>query len=152
VVGDGPERDRVRVLADRADIADAVVLRGALPHDGVALELARADVLLAPSRTLADGQAEGLPVVPREALAAGLEVVATRVGGMAEAFPPERRAELVAEGDANALADRLLALHGARGTWERRARRGRAWVAEAFAADAVADRIDAIYTDLGSRA
>jgi glycosyltransferase involved in cell wall biosynthesis len=152
VVGDGPERERVLALAERSGVADAVVLRGALAHDDVALELARADVLVAPSRTLADGQAEGLPVVPREALAAGLEVVATRVGGMAEAFPPERRAELVAEGDAPALADRLLELHGARGAWEQRARRGRAWVAEAFSADAVADRIAGIYTDLGSRA
>ena len=152
VVGDGPERDRVGALARATGVADAVVLRGVLLHDDVARELAHADVLVAASRTLADGQAEGLPVVPREALAAGLEVVATRVGGMAEAFPPERRSELVAEGDPDALADRLLALHGARGAWEQRARRGRAWVAEAFAADMVADRIDAIYTDLGSRA
>jgi colanic acid/amylovoran biosynthesis glycosyltransferase len=152
VVGDGPERERVSALVAGAGLEDAVALRGALPHDAVARELARADVLVAPSRTLADGQAEGLPVVPREALAAGLEIVATRVGGMAEAFPPERRSELVAEGDADALAERLLALHAARGSWEQRARRGREWVAKAFNADAVADRLDRTYTDLGDRA
>ena len=114
--------------------------------------LAQADVVVAPSRTLPDGQAEGLPVVPREAFATGLEVVATRVGGMAEAFPPERRAELVGEGDAAALAERVLALVATRETWAPRADRARAWVAEAFDADVVAARLDRIYTELGGRA
>ena len=77
---------------------------------------------------------------------------ATHVGGMEEAFPPERRAELVGEGDAVAIADRVLALHADRGSWAARAARARGWVAEAFDANAVADRLEGIYTELGGRA
>ena len=151
VVGDGPERERVLALgparASRTRSWSAGRSRTTTsPWSSRRRRPRRSE----PHAGRRPGR--GPARVPREALAAGLEVVATRVGGMAEAFPPERRAELVAEGDAHALADRLLELHAARESVGQRARRGRAWVAEAFAADAVADRIDRIYTDLGSRA
>ena len=44
--------------------------------------LRRASIVLVPSRVLANGRSEGTPVVALEALAAGIPVIASRVGGL----------------------------------------------------------------------
>src|SRR5262249_53711689 len=79
---------------------------------------AMARALVVPSR------AESMPYVVLEAIAAGLPIVATRVGGVPEIFGP-RADELVPPGDAAALAlaiDRMLAgpAQAARAAGERR--------------------------------
>ena len=55
--------------------------------------LREASVLVIPSRVLANGRTEGTPLVALEALAAGVPVVASRVGGLADLplvhVPPE---------------------------------------------------------------
>lgn len=55
--------------------------------------LREASVLVIPSRVLPNGRTEGTPIVALEALAAGVPVVASRVGGLAELpivhVPPE---------------------------------------------------------------
>jgi glycosyltransferase involved in cell wall biosynthesis len=53
-------------------------------------------------------QWEGLPVAVMEALALGLPIVATAVGGVAETFTDGVDARLVPPGDAAALADAIL--------------------------------------------
>jgi len=65
--------------------------------------LGAADVLVLPSRT------EGLPLALLEAMAAGIPVVATRVGGMPEALHEGRCGRLVPPDDPGALRDALRA-------------------------------------------
>jgi colanic acid/amylovoran biosynthesis glycosyltransferase len=78
------------------------------------------------------GQAEGLSNVIKEALATGLQVVATRNGGIPEVVPPQLRDELAPENDAGALAERIDALLDDRHAWGERARLGREWVEQSF--------------------
>ncbi len=76
IAGDGPERARLEVLARRRG--------GAVRFVGVVDEAQRmslfteADVLFATSAHDPDGATEGYPVAPREALAHGVVVIATR--------------------------------------------------------------------------
>jgi len=93
VVGDGPLRDRV---------PSAI---GFVPPAEVGAYLERAAVVVCPSRR------EGYGVVAREAMAHGRPVVATRVGGLAEAVVDGETGLLVAPGDVAALRaalERLL--------------------------------------------
>ena len=72
VVGDGPERNMLESLATRA----SVPVRFCGYHEDVSGFLAAADVFVQPSRS------EGLPFSLLEAMAHGLPVVCSDVGGM----------------------------------------------------------------------
>ncbi|MDN4174401.1 glycosyltransferase [Nocardioides sp. SOB77] len=96
LVGAGPDR---RELERRAADLDGVLLAGG--RTDVPLWLAAADVAVAPSRW------EGMPLVPLEAMACGRSVVATAIPGIVEAVPDDA-GQLVAPGDAEALADALV--------------------------------------------
>ena len=52
-------------------------------------------------------RAESLPYVVLEAAAAGVPMIATRVGGIPEIFGPTAEPALVAPGDPHALADAI---------------------------------------------
>ena len=98
IVGDGPDRQALVEAASRANLASAVRFTGAMPARG-AFALGRAMVI--PSR------AESFPYIVLEAVAAGLPIIASRVGGIAEALDPSA---LVPPGDAAALAASIIAL------------------------------------------
>jgi len=108
--------------------------------------LARATVVVTPSRTAADGNSESLLLVNLEAQAVGRPVVSTRHGGIPSAVTDDT-AVLVPEGDADELASALAALlldpDRARGM-------GAAGPAQAalFEAGACAARVDALYAEL----
>lgn len=87
IVGGGPEQDRVRRLVAELGLSTSVHLLGRL--DDVADVLATADCLLLTSDW------EGCPLAVLEAMAAGVPVVSTSVGGVPE---------LVADGETGLLA------------------------------------------------
>jgi glycosyltransferase involved in cell wall biosynthesis len=102
VVGDGPERPELE--SRHAELAlDGRVRLGGERGDVPEL-LARADVVVLSSRS------EGLPVSVIEAMAAGLPVVASSVGGLPELVADGETGILVPAGDAVALADALARL------------------------------------------
>jgi glycosyltransferase involved in cell wall biosynthesis len=148
VVGGGPGLEGSRALAEEAGVSARVAFHGEVSRAAVLRALRAADVLVAPSRTMPSGQAEGLGNVIKEALAVGLQVVATRNGGIPEAVPPALLDELVPESDADALAQRLAALIGDRRAWDERAKVGRQWVEQTFDWTRLAPRITAVYDDL----
>ncbi|TFV58573.1 glycosyltransferase family 1 protein [Geodermatophilus sp. DF01-2] len=111
VVGDGPDRDRVRQLAAASPRADRVTLSGFVEHPAVPAVLASLDVLVLPSAY------EEMGSVLTEAMASGLPVVASDVGGIPEVVRGGVTGLLVPPGDVDALAaalDRLAADPGLR--------------------------------------
>jgi glycosyltransferase involved in cell wall biosynthesis len=78
IAGDGPER----AALERAARGTDVEFLGAVDTAHRDQLLQRAAILIAPSRRLANGRTEGTPLVALEALAAGVPVVASRVGGL----------------------------------------------------------------------
>lgn len=103
----------------------------------VPLWLAAADVFCLPSRS------EGMPVSVMEALAAGLPVVATTVGGIPEQLEEGVNGLLVPPGDAGALAQALRAALDRE--WDEAAIRA---TSERFWWSRLAPRLAALYEDL----
>ena len=142
-VGQGPEETETRQLRDDLGLADRVTLTGF--RDDAVRVMGACDVF-----TLAS-QWEGLPVALMEALALGLPVVATNVGGVGEEMRDGVDALLVPPRDPAALADgierlvidpllrdRLSAAASAR--------------ASDFDVRRAVDRIEAVYRNLASEA
>jgi glycosyltransferase involved in cell wall biosynthesis len=100
VIGDGPETPRLGALAAELGIGERVQLLGL--RDDVAEVLQAADVFVHPAVW---GEAFGLTIA--EAMAAGLPVVASRVGGIPELVTHGETGLLVPPGDAGALAGAL---------------------------------------------
>lgn len=80
LLGAGPQRARLRELGRRLKIN--LEMPGVVPPAEVAGALGRAQVCVIPSRQLAGGRTEGFPVVAVEALARGVPVIASAVGGL----------------------------------------------------------------------
>jgi glycosyltransferase involved in cell wall biosynthesis len=109
LVGEGPERGRLEELCRKFCLNDCVTLAG--QQNDVSAYYSIADAFVLPSHS------EGCPNVLLEAMAAGVPVVATAVGGIPEIATDGRDALLVKQGDAQALAAataRLLQDHGLR--------------------------------------
>jgi glycosyltransferase involved in cell wall biosynthesis len=107
----------------------------------------RAELLREASIFVLSSTSEGLPMALLEAMAYGLAIVATAVGGVPDAVEDGRQALVVAPGDAIALADALGRLAGDSDLRERLGDGARERAAD-FSAEKVADRVDAMYRNL----
>lgn len=142
VVGDGPERGAGERLAAELRIAESVIWAG--HRRDVARLLAGADLFVLP--TISDA----FPTVLLEALASGVAVVASRVGGVPE-IVTEATGRLVPAGDALALAEAVRDALGDR-SWRRAAgERGRVRAREEFSTDVWMHRLLQIYAAALSR-
>jgi len=97
VIGDGPERPKLEILARRLGLGDRVTFRGYVPDPAAILP--DFDILLLSSNY------EGVPAVLLEALAARLPIIATNCSrSMATLLQHGLLGELVPVGDERALA------------------------------------------------
>ena len=100
IAGDGPCMTDLRELVKNLDVEKQVHLLGQVRN--IPALLAHASLFLLPSRT------EGISLTLLEAMASGLPVVTTRVGGNPEVVAEGITGWLVPPGDPSALADKLL--------------------------------------------
>ena len=118
MIGDGPTRQSLEQAIVRLGLTETVKLMGPVPQEHVRQHLDRAHVMVVSSFM------EGVPVVLMEAMASGLGIVATAVGGVPELVEHGVSGFVVPPGCADAIAgaidryatDRsLCARHGAAG-------------------------------------
>lgn len=124
LAGEGEERGALERRISERGLADRVRLLGR--REDVGDLLAGADLFVLPAHR------EGLGVAALEAMAAGRPVVATRVGGLADAVVEGRTGLLVPPGDAAALAAAIERLVEDRALRERLGAAGPSRVAEGF--------------------
>lgn len=98
VAGSGPERESLQRLAHELGIAEVVRFTGRLDRDEIAALYRDADLLLNPST------ADNMPNSLLEAMASGVPIVSTNVGGVPFLVEHERTALLVPARDADAMA------------------------------------------------
>jgi glycosyltransferase involved in cell wall biosynthesis len=142
VLGDGPLRAEAEARAAAGGIAGRVHWLGGVPK---AAQYFRAfDVFVLSSRT------EGTPIVLLEAMAAGVPVVATRVGGVPDVLDAEA-AVLVPPDDPAALATAIRQVLTEPGLSQRLAARAAVRVARDYAVPAWVEQHAAFYQDIRAR-
>lgn len=100
IVGGGPDEAEFRALADKLGIADRIRWEAPMPARNA---FAQGRHIICPSR------AESLPYLVLEAIAAGLPMIATNVGGIPEIFGPHKE-HLIEADNVSLLAQRIRAL------------------------------------------
>lgn len=132
MLGDGPLFDEAKAEVARLGLTDAVTLPGMVTAAQVREAMHQTRIFLQHSVTASNGDVEGLPVAILEAMAAGLPVVSTQHSGIPEAVQDGITGALVAEGDIDGMADRVIDLlnHPTKGAQYGAA--GRKSVAESF--------------------
>ena len=101
ILGDGPLWVAAQNLAIELGLADKVSFHGWVTPEQVQATMAASDILVLPSLS------EGLPLVGVQALAAGLAILGSRVGGISDLVLSGQNGFLVPVNDKSAFADRL---------------------------------------------
>ena len=103
IIGEGPLEETLRAQIAIADVKGCVRLAGPRTQTQIALHLAHATIFVLPCTRDADGGMDNLPTVIMEAMAAGLPVISTPLGGIPEMVEHEVNGELVPERDPAAI-------------------------------------------------
>jgi glycosyltransferase involved in cell wall biosynthesis len=101
IVGDGPDRDRLEAVARDSGAPERFDFRGSLPREEALRLVAGSEAALLTSAW------ENFPHSAVEALAAGVPVVSTAVGGVPEIVTNEINGLLVSSGDVGGVAAAL---------------------------------------------
>lgn len=140
IAGSGPERAPLEALARSLEVDGAVRFTGPLDRAGVADLYRSAHLMLNPSRV------DNMPNALLEALAAGLPVVSTNVGGIPYMVNDGQTAFLCPAGDDRAMAGAALRLLTEPALARRLAEAGQAEV-ERYAWNRVRETLLALYRE-----
>ena len=139
IVGNGPELEQLRARAAEQGIDAAVLFTGAVAPERVPELLGLMDVAAAPYPDVPDFYFSPLKVY--EYMAAGLPVVASRIGQLKDLIVDGRDGALCPPGDAASLCDTLVYLYGDPQMRAQMGRAARAKVLSAHTWESVAQRI-----------
>lgn len=104
IAGSGPAEASLRALVQQLGVADAVTFVGRLDRPGIVALYAQADAMLNPSTV------DNMPNSVLEALACGLPVISTNVGGVPYIVRHGETALLVPPGEPDAMAEAIREL------------------------------------------
>lgn len=111
IVGEGPLRPELEALIKRLGVQRQVRLLGAVPHTAVLQQILQwGEYFVLPSVQDREGVHDVHPNALKEAMAAGLIVLTTRLGGMTEVLTDGVEGFILARADHRLIAQRLQVL------------------------------------------
>jgi glycosyltransferase involved in cell wall biosynthesis len=142
IIGGGPERVELEALAGQLGLNSSVRFLGELPHRAIVHHMLESDVFVRPSRS------EGMGTAFVEAMAFGLPVIGTPVGGIVDVIT-NGETGLVANADQPTdLADKMERLLADQGLAKRLASQAQAWARAHHDVDMIAVRYGELFREL----
>jgi glycosyltransferase involved in cell wall biosynthesis len=136
IVGGGPLGGSLKALAAKLGIAHRVAFIGSVPPESVPGYLRAADVFVRASRS------EGLGSSFLEAMAAGLPIVGTPVGGIVDFLRDGETGLMAPPDDSVGLAEKIAKLDADGALKEKLIARGRSLVQEKYDWDTIAHKFE----------
>ena len=140
IAGDGPSKESLQNLAGKLHIENQVVFAGTCSD--IVRHLQAAAVFVLPSRS------EGMPNAVLEAMACGVPIIATSVGGVPDIIQNGRNGLLIAPDDIRALSSALASLFTDPELAARIGTRARMDAESLFSLDRITDVYLALYQNL----
>ena len=132
LAGDGRLVDEINGLVDSLGLRQEVEFPGFLPEEDLAELYRQASLFALACRISSDGNRDGIPNVILEAMASGLPVVSTAVGGVPEVVKHEENGFLIEPDAPEAFADALESLIKGNDLRKRMGEKGRQLVCQQF--------------------
>jgi glycosyltransferase involved in cell wall biosynthesis len=138
IIGEGPEEGRLRARVASLGLSEQVRMLGF--RDDLLNVFRSLDLFVIPSV-----EGDTIPQVLMQALAMGLPVVSTTVGSIPDVVQDGKTGFVVPPRNADALADRILALLESSTQRAEMGRRGRALVEQEYSLSRMLDRLEDVY-------
>jgi len=139
--GTGPI-EKLKMKCSQLGVENSVVFHGWVSGESKISRILNSDLLILPSYN------EGLPVSVIEAMAAGLPVVCTPVGGVPDIFVDGENGFFFTPGDQNALVERVLQLAQNPDLRLQMGRTNYVKARELFDLEKIINQLDSLYLDL----
>ena len=139
VLGDGEEKNNLALRVTRYALQDNVKFFGTIPYEKIAEYLAQADIFVRPSRS------EGLGTAFLDAMAAGVPIIGTPVGGIPDFLKDGETGLFVRPDDADDLAGKIEHLMKDGALRVLLAENGRRLVEEHYDWNSIEDRVRALF-------
>jgi glycosyltransferase involved in cell wall biosynthesis len=142
IIGTGERAEQYKAMCRELAIEERVSFLGFIEHSRLPPHFSSADLFVLPSRS------ESFGLVLAEAMASGLPVVSTRVGGIPEVVEEGATGLLVPPNDPPALAEAIIELLDDPERMRAMGVRGRERVRQHFTWDKVAERVVGFYQEI----
>jgi len=142
ILGEGSERGKIEKIIKDNKLEESVILTGFVNQDEVPRYLAISNVFIRPSLS------EGLGNSFLEAMAAGLPVIATPVGGIPDFLIDEVNGLFCQPGDPLSIADSLLKMFSDTRLSERVIQNGRAMVIQEYNWESLSEKMRLLFNRL----
>ncbi|VVB89281.1 Trehalose synthase [uncultured archaeon] len=141
IVGDGPERKNLEQIVKRYDLTN-VIFVGTVLNEDMNKFYKKADVFVLPSLR------EGLGVVLLEAMACGIPVIGSNIGGITDIIRNKENGLLVEPENPKDIADKIIMLLSEEKLKQKFSKNGLETVKEKFSWDVVINRFVEVYNSL----
>ncbi len=145
IVGDGPERENLEIMAKREGISSYVIFAGFRSRNDIPEIISAIDISVLSSLR------EGLPLALLESMAMSKPVVATDVGGVSEIVQDEKTGFLIPPRDSDALSDAIIKLLKDKEKANKFGRAGRKYVEQSFSLELMIKKYENLYTQIANK-
>ena len=151
LVGSGPRKDCLVKLTRDLNLENNVVFIEQVPQDELLKYYYLADIFVLPSIVNEEGETEGLGVVLLEAMACGVPVVGSGVGGIPDIIKDYETGLIAGQKDPDSLAEKIIKLLSNDRLREKLIKNGQKLIEEKYSWEIIADKFLNIYRNVVER-
>ncbi len=147
LVGSGPMKNDLVALSNRLNLDSKVVYIDKVPQEKLSEIYSSASLFVLPSIVNNQGETEGLGVVLLEAMACGLPVIGSNVGGIPDIIKDGETGLLARQKEPESLTEKITMLFSDKNLRRRLVENGYRIVKENFLWDTIAEKFIGLYRD-----